>query len=56
MQQSMQTEGGGAMQNSLTRTTRARSNNVVNHPNESKHIALVALESGFASSAMLRTF
>jgi hypothetical protein len=55
MQQSMQTEGGGATQNILTRTTCARSNNVVSHPNASKHIALAAQQSGFASSAMLRT-
>jgi hypothetical protein len=35
-------EGGGAMQNSLTRTTHARSNNVVSHPNASKPIVLAA--------------
>jgi hypothetical protein len=56
MQQSMQTEVGGATQNILTRTTRARSNNVVvSHPNASNPIALAAQQSGFASSAMLRT-
>jgi hypothetical protein len=49
----MQTESGGATQNSLTRTTRARSNNVESHPNASKPIALAAQQSGFASSAML---
>jgi hypothetical protein len=52
----MQTEGGGATQNIITRTTRAScSNNVVSHPNASKPIALAAQQSGFASSAMLRT-
>ena len=51
----MQTEGGGATQNSLTRTTRACSNNVESHPNASKPIALAAQQSGFAGSAMLRT-
>ena len=55
MQQSMSMEGGNAMQNSLTRTTRAHSNTVVSHPNASKPIALAALESGFAGSVMLRT-
>jgi hypothetical protein len=50
----MQTEGGGATQNILTRTTRAHSNNVVSHPKASKLIALAAQQSGFASSAMLR--
>ncbi len=44
-----------ATQNILTRTTRALSNNVVSHPNASKHIALAAQQSEFASSAMLRT-
>ena len=53
MQRSMQMEGGGATQHSLTRTTRAHSNKVVSHPNASKPIALAARESGFASSAML---
>jgi hypothetical protein len=48
-------EGGSAMQNSLTRTTCAHSNNVVNHPNASKLIALATQASGFASSAMLHT-
>jgi hypothetical protein len=55
MQQSMLMEGGCATQNSLTRTTHAHSKNVVSRPNASKPIALVPLESGFASSAMLRT-
>jgi hypothetical protein len=55
MQRSMQTEGGGATQNILTRTTRARSNNVVSHPNTSKRIAFAAQQSGFASFAMLPT-
>jgi len=55
MQRSMSTEGGSATQNSLTRTTRARSKNVVSHPNASKPIALAAQQSGFASSATLRT-
>jgi hypothetical protein len=51
----MSMEGGGATQNSLTRTTRARSKIVVSHPNASKPIALAAQQSGFASTAMLRT-
>jgi hypothetical protein len=50
----MHTEGGCATQNNHTRTTRARSNNAVSHPNASKPIALAAQQSGFASSAMLR--
>jgi hypothetical protein len=51
----MQTEGGCATQNSHTRTFRAHSNNAVSHPKASKPIALAAQQSGFASSAMLRT-